>query len=51
MPEGIGRGANSAVARPRGSWPKRGGAVWVSGERRQAGSSAGAESGPRAEIV
>jgi hypothetical protein len=37
MPEGIGRGANSAVARLRRSWPTRGGAVWESGERREAG--------------
>src|SRR5713101_6663471 len=26
--KGIGRGANSAVARPRRSWPTLGGAVW-----------------------
>jgi hypothetical protein len=34
--KGIGRGANSAVARPRRSWPTLGGAVWESGERREA---------------
>jgi hypothetical protein len=34
VPEGIGRGANSAVARLRRSGPTRGGAVW---ERREAG--------------
>ncbi len=32
--KGIGRGAKSAVARLRRSWPTRGGAVWESGERR-----------------
>ena len=37
VPEGIGRGANSAVARLRRSRPTRGGAVWESGERREAG--------------
>ena len=35
--KGIGRGANSAVARPRRSWPTLGGAVWESGDRREAG--------------